>query len=234
MADRKYKFDETFLAGLKDQQDRNERDKEFQQKLQFEMRQQSLLGDYRNQVLRNDVVSNVDRNFVSANGMDTSLPTTSGEDLNKQYGMNVFNPTDKFLDNSLIPKTPKVNDFTLTPGSTRFDPNGNPIAHVPPNPRATTSNEKQKESESQAQYNAIMGSPWLSMDEIKTRGLINNLDPNSNVGDKYGGAYVYQTETGKPILFYSDKELENYAKRRTPKAPNKWMRTNNDDPLGIR
>lgn len=81
-------------------------------------------------------------------------------------------------------------------------------------------NKKLSEEEkiNQAKYNAIMGAPFLTMDELVTQGILENKN------DKYGGAYLVRDDDGKAKLVYGEKVLENYAKTIVPKAPNKWSR----------
>ena len=85
----------------------------------------------------------------------------------------------------------------------------------------------------QGQYNSIMGSPYLTVEELLSQGLIDRNHPAISKRDKegnrsdkreYGGAYVVRDANGKPQLFFSGSDLESYAKSKVSKAPNKWGR----------
>jgi hypothetical protein len=102
--------------------------------------------------------------------------------------------------------------------------------------------QAKEEKNKQEKYNATLGAEWVPTAELINRGLADDIEDTS----KYGGAYVIE-DSGKPKLFFSDAELESYAKRQVPDAPNKWGRKkssnkNNskkgsnpdNDPLGLR
>jgi hypothetical protein len=93
--------------------------------------------------------------------------------------------------------------------------------------------ELEKNDESQAQYNAIMGSPFVKTNELIAQGLIDR-GKVSKLRQKYGkdskgnegGAYVVRNSNGSPELFFSNEDLESFAKSKISKAPNKWSRKN--------
>lgn len=98
-----------------------------------------------------------------------------------------------------------------------------------------------KKKESQGKYNSIMGSTFLSSDELVKQGLLKSND--DRVKD-FGGAYVVRDDKDYKNykLLFTDDELQDYAENIVPDAPNKWGRQdpagiqgdNENDPLGIR
>ena len=77
-------------------------------------------------------------------------------------------------------------------------------------------------------YNSIMGAQRMTLDDLQAKGLLttqqlNNID---DLKSKYGGAYVVEGK-GKPKVFFTDSDLENYAKQQVPKLPeeNQWSRS---------
>lgn len=94
--------------------------------------------------------------------------------------------------------------------------------------------ESKKKKDTQAKYNAIMGSEFVPMKDLIKQGLV---DPDTDES-KYGGAYVVRDDKNYKNykLIYTNKELEDYAKNQVSETPNKWEREKkaDNDPLGIR
>ena len=83
--------------------------------------------------------------------------------------------------------------------------------------------DAEKEAEAQAEYNAIMSTPYMSIDELKAQGLLDE-DQIKTMNGKYGGGYATKDDKGEYDIVYTNEALENYAKRKVTKAPNKWSR----------
>jgi hypothetical protein len=83
-------------------------------------------------------------------------------------------------------------------------------------------NKKEKLSNAQTEYNTIMASPWVKIEDLINQGLLKSDDP---AVDKYGGAYVARDKSGIPHVFFTDEMLESYAKRAVTETPNQWSRS---------
>jgi hypothetical protein len=81
---------------------------------------------------------------------------------------------------------------------------------------------EKKERTAQAKYNAKMGIPWYSVEDLIKQGELDKYDYKNEDGTyKIGGAYK-DPETGK--LLFSDEEVQALANTKAADAPNKWTR----------
>lgn len=124
------------------------------------------------------------------------------------------------------------------------------IGEVPKEPKPISSElayriqkdmEKMSKEEKQRQweYNNIMGSDYLYLDEIEAlaengkdylveQGLVKKTtNPEGSVSYRpiYGGAYYYVDDKGRGRLFKTNEALEKFAKSQVFNVPNAWTRT---------
>ncbi len=78
----------------------------------------------------------------------------------------------------------------------------------------------EKKANVQNEYNDIMGSEWMSNEDLQSQ------DPTFIPNPNFGGAYVvYDPGSAKPRYLFTDQELESYAKNKTKGIiPNPWSR----------
>ena len=235
-------FGESFVRKLEMERKMRQDQEQFNRKMQFENRQMNLytnIAQERNNIEKEQSLGTMYREGFTPDtetpqikmfgqGLDYPTPPppepiTQAEMF--EEGGNLFER--KFIGEG---ENKKVTDINILKGVSKSSGRG-----ITPN---QINKIEQTNKKSQANYNAIMGSPWLTVDELKSRGIdvssLESVDSKGKIKYKYGGAYLYQRENGEPILFYTDKELKNYAERRAPETPNKWERKGNNDPLGIR
>lgn len=113
-------FDEYFMSAFQFQQSLNEQRNQRVQDITFKMRELSLLDDYRSDLISGqqqqeerlqrgqdfDIRQSftpIGTEFDNASG----LPIKTGEELNKQFGRSLFEPSNKYLRKDLIPETPE-------------------------------------------------------------------------------------------------------------------------------
>ena len=127
-------FDEFFMNAFQFQQSLNEKRETRMQDINFKLRQLSLISDYRDEIITGQKQQearlqeaqdfDIRSSFVPIEGRqnirtgefdnETNLPARTGEDLNKQFGRNLFDPIGGFVRKDLIPEAPKQEGIERT------------------------------------------------------------------------------------------------------------------------
>lgn len=213
-------FGEVILSVLQKERDRKQDQEKLAQTMAFQERQFDLM------------------NTKYLADMNKPFETKSGDIYPTRGGQPQFNMPPLWK----MPETEsKKSGFTLSPGQTRYDENGNPIASEEPKPEKPNVIEsfiqreelkrQAEEKKSQGEYNAIMGIPSVTMEELIKQGLVESTTTDPKTGEvitnpksRYDEVYVYRDNSGNVKLIFSDEELQSFAEQKVPNAPNKWKR----------
>jgi len=138
-----YNFGEVILNQINERKRAEQQQREFNQKMSFENRQLSLLGDFKQQAAINDratTISNIQDKYVSADSIEGrqnprtknvetpsgySVPFVPFGDLNKQFGLDVFG-SGNYVDKDLVPQTSDISGKDRYEEMGTYDVEGKP------------------------------------------------------------------------------------------------------------